>query len=111
LFTYRPRNQTRRLNEAEIACARNQRLKEIHMWTIIQEALLYLCFLSVLSVITYSTGQTNSCLQVDHLRSYLLNSRQVDLDYTQVCFYLSFTFYNNKYLDFNSRRILELARK
>jgi polycystin 1L2 len=84
LFIYRSPIRTNRLNEAEVIYARNQRLKEIHMWSIIRETLTYLCFLSFLFIITYSNLNANSFLQVNHLRKYLLNTRQSDLDYTKI---------------------------
>ena len=83
-FIYRRPTQTNRLNEAEVADARQQRLKEICMWSIIREALTYICFLSLLFSITYSNQNPNSFLEVNHLRKYFLNSRQNDLDYTKV---------------------------
>jgi hypothetical protein len=58
------------------------------MWTIIQEGLIYLAFLSVLFIITYSNENLNSFLQVNHLRKYLLNTRQIDCDYTKVCYFI-----------------------
>ncbi len=102
MFTYRPPVRTHRLNEAEIVYARNQRLKEIQMWSFIRETFIYLCFLSLLFIVTYTNRNSNSFLEVQHLRKYLLNSRQIDLDYTKVCFlYLCFHFYNNDNIDFN----------
>ncbi len=86
MFVYRPPIRSNRLNEAEVVCARNQRLKEISMWLIIQEVFTYLCFLSLILTITYSNQNSNSVLQVNHLRKYFHNSRQIDLDYTKVCF-------------------------
>ena len=89
LFIYRPPIRANRLNEAEVDCARHQRLKEIHMWSIIREGLTYLCFLSLLFIITYSNQNSNSFLQVNHLQKYFHNSRQSHLDFIKVCFYLS----------------------
>ncbi len=88
LFTYRPRVRIDRLNQAQIALARHQRLKEIQMWSLIREASMYICFLTVLTVLVYSNRRVDSFLQVDHFRKYFLNSRQIGLDYTQVCFSL-----------------------
>ncbi|UJR16862.1 hypothetical protein I4U23_003760 [Adineta vaga] len=59
-----------RLTEGEIAFARERRLKEIQMWSILRELFLYLIFFSSLSVIVYSQSQYNSFLQVDHLQKY-----------------------------------------
>ena len=79
-----------RLTEAEVASARERRLKEMQMWSILREALVYLIFFSTLSVLIYSQTQLNSFLQVDHLRKYLCNPRQSDLDYQQVCLCIHF---------------------
>ena len=64
--------------------ARRQRLQEIHMWSILREIFTYVCFLAILCVVTYSNRQSNSFLQVDHLRKFLLNSRESNLDYMKV---------------------------
>ncbi len=72
------------MNEAEVACERNKRLKELHMWSIIREILIYISFLLVVCVITYSNSDQNSFLQVNHMRKYFLNTRQIDNDYTNV---------------------------
>jgi hypothetical protein len=84
LFIYRPPIRTNRLNEAEVVSARHQRLKEIHMWSIIRETFIYLLFLSSLFILTYSNQNSNSFYQVDHLTKYFHNSRQINLDYTKV---------------------------
>ncbi|UJR16871.1 hypothetical protein I4U23_003769 [Adineta vaga] len=84
LFIYQRTIQTNRLCEEQIVIQRDQRMKEIYMWSIIRELLLCLCFLSFLYTITYSIQQSNSFLQVDHLRKYFLNSRQIDCDYIKI---------------------------
>ncbi len=84
MFTYRSPIRANRLTKAEVACARQQRLKELQMWSIIREIFIYSCFLSLLYIVTYSNHQSNSFIQVNHLRKYFLNSRQIDCDYTQV---------------------------
>ena len=86
-FDYRPPVRIERLNEAQVASARQQRFKEIHMWSILREAFTYLCFLFLLFLITYSNRTQHSFLQVNHLRKYLLNSRQNQLDFNKVCFF------------------------
>ncbi len=85
MFTYRSPIRANRLTKAEVACARRQRLNELRMWSIIREIFIYLFFLSLLYIVTYSNQQSNSSVQVEHLRKYLLNLRQIDCDYTQVC--------------------------
>ena len=84
MFTYRPPNRTNRLNEAEIACARQRRLKEVTMWSILRESSVYLSFLIILFILTYSNKSFQAYYQVDHLEKYFHNSRQPTLDYMQV---------------------------
>ena len=76
-----------RLTPGEIACAHQERLKEVQMWSIIREALTYFSFLSLLCIIVYSNQNSNSFLQVKHLQKHFLN-----YDYTKVCFFLNFIF-------------------
>ncbi|UJR07107.1 hypothetical protein I4U23_011395 [Adineta vaga] len=73
-----------RLTEEEVIWARDQRVKELEMWSIIREILVYLCFLALLYLVLYSREQTDLSLQVNHLRKYFLNSRQNDNDYTKI---------------------------
>jgi hypothetical protein len=54
------------------------------MWLIIREIFTYFTFLSLLYFITYSNINQNSFYQVGHLRKFLLNTRQIDNDYTKV---------------------------
>ncbi|CAF0966370.1 unnamed protein product [Adineta steineri] len=73
-----------RLNENEIANAREERLKEIQMWAIIREFLIYFIFVILVFVITYSNREQHSFFQVNHLRAYFLNQRQTTVDYTKI---------------------------
>jgi hypothetical protein len=77
-----------RLDQSQVVWARDQRLKELQMWSIIREVLTYLTFLSLLYFITYSNVNSNSFYQVNHLRKFFLNSRQIDNDYTKVRVFL-----------------------
>jgi len=70
------------------------------MWLIIRETFIYLSFLLILFIITYSNQNSNSSLQVNHLRKYLLNSRQIDLDYTKVCFFSCSSYHNESFVRF-----------
>ncbi|CAF5136050.1 unnamed protein product, partial [Rotaria sp. Silwood1] len=83
-FTYRSQNRVNRLDENELARARDRRLKELHMWSIIRELLTYLCFLTMIYLTTYSNINSNAFLQVKHLRNFFLNTKQIDRDYTKV---------------------------
>ncbi|CAF3684254.1 unnamed protein product [Adineta steineri] len=79
LFIYRSPIRANRLNQDEIISARDRRLKEVYMWSILREIFIYICFLSLLCIITYSNRHSNAFLQVNHLRKYFLNS-----DYTKI---------------------------
>ncbi|CAF3860190.1 unnamed protein product, partial [Adineta steineri] len=83
-FTYRSQTSNVRLNESELACVRDQRLKEIHMWTIIREIVFYFCFLILIYLMTYIIMNSNAFFQVNHLRNYFLNTNQIDNDYTKI---------------------------
>jgi hypothetical protein len=54
------------------------------MWSIIREILTYLCFLSLLYSVTYSNLNPNGFYEVNHLKKFILNSREIDEDYTTV---------------------------
>ena len=84
LHTPQSSKNINRLNEGELAFAREQRLKEIQMWSIIWEFAIYVIFIVLICLITFSNREQNSFYQVKHLRSYLLNTQQSDNDYTQV---------------------------
>ncbi|CAF0802441.1 unnamed protein product [Adineta steineri] len=73
-----------RLNENEVAFLREQRLKELQMWSIIREFIIYAIFLTLLCIISFSNHTQNSFYQTDHLQKYFLNTRQTDCDYTQI---------------------------
>ncbi len=46
-FSYRHQTRVHRLHQEELAFLRDQRLKELKMWSIIREMLTYFCFLSL----------------------------------------------------------------
>jgi hypothetical protein len=54
------------------------------MWSIIRELLSYLAFLIMIYFITYSNMNPNAFPQVKHLQKFLLNTNQIDTDYTKV---------------------------
>ena len=73
-----------RLDEGEVALAREQRLYEIEMWSIVREFVTYFIFLSLLFLVTYSSISPNAFDQVRHLRRVFHNSRQTGNDFTRV---------------------------
>ena len=84
-ISYRSVDDRDRLNENELVCARYHRLKELQMWTMIEELFISLCLLFVVGVMIYSTRDSNSFLQVQHLRRSFLHSTSMKNDYSQVC--------------------------
>ncbi|CAF1090184.1 unnamed protein product [Adineta ricciae] len=84
IFIYRNPVYFNRLNKTEVACAREIRLKEIQMWAVVNEGLMYLGFLILLYSFAYSNHFSNSFYQVDHLRKYLTNSRQIDANFSKI---------------------------
>ncbi len=93
-----------RIGEAELVFIRNKRIKELKMWSIIQEMSTYWCFLAVLYPITYSNLNPDGFNQVNHLQKFILNSRQIDLGYTKVClFFFISNKLNIKRIDFDNR--------
>ncbi|CAF1313923.1 unnamed protein product [Adineta ricciae] len=83
-FNHRSKTQANRLNQAELAYIRDRRLKEIQMWSIIREIFTYLTFLALLYVITYSNINQHAFYEVQHLRQFFHNSRQIDNNYIQL---------------------------
>lgn len=84
-YIYRSSKGIDRLNESELCFARDQRRKEVQMWSIIHEFVLYVVFITLICLITFSNRGDNQFYQMKHLRRYFLNTRQLDQDYTKVC--------------------------
>ena len=72
------------LNKYELEEARNNRAKQIQMWTIIREMLSYLSYLWIIYTITCSNRNNHAFLQVNHLRQFYLNIGHSNHDYTKV---------------------------
>jgi hypothetical protein len=83
-FVLRSQHQVHRLNDGELVWARNQRMKEMQMWLIIREIISYCSFLILISLVTYSNLNLNSSLQVQHLRKFFYNSRQIDQNFAKI---------------------------
>lgn len=83
-FSHRSYTRVNRLAKEELNHIRQQRLRELKMWSMIQEMLSYFCFLCLLYSVSYSNLNPNEFYQVDHLKKFILNSRQSNLDYTKV---------------------------
>ena len=99
-----------RLEQGEVAWARERRLKEVLMWSVIREFSAYFIFLSLLFLITYSNGNTSAFYQVQHLRNSLHNTRQTGNDYTKVSSLLRAEFITVlSLIDHYDQSVLELA--
>ncbi|CAF1029872.1 unnamed protein product [Adineta ricciae] len=72
------------LNEGEIVRLRDERLRQMQMWSVIHGIMLYVCCLSLAYVLIYSSRDSNAFYQVHHLRRYFLNPTQADLDYKNI---------------------------
>ena len=83
-FSHRSFIRVKRLDDNEVINARNYRLKYLQMWSILREISIYLSFLAMLYVVSYSNRDPNAYLEVEHLRKLFLNSRQIDRSYTKV---------------------------
>lgn len=93
-FSNRSRAHTNQLTKDEIACARQERLKETQMYSIIRETLdISLFYITSL----YSNRDANLFLQIQHLQKYFFNSRPIHSNYQM------FVVFNEKIfvLDFN----------
>ncbi|CAF4414559.1 unnamed protein product [Rotaria sp. Silwood2] len=64
----RPSFRPNRLTSNEIACARQLRLRELQIWSIVRKIFVNICFLSLLSIIVYSNHNETASFQVQHLR-------------------------------------------
>ena len=73
-----------RLDQAEVTWLREKRLREIHMWAVIREFCIYMIFVTLLYLVTYSSVNVHGFREVQHLRKYFHNTRQPDYDFTQV---------------------------
>ena len=63
---------------------REQRLTDMKMKGMIREVLTYCCFLLLINLFASARLDSNSSVQVNHLRRLFLNTRQDQRDYTQV---------------------------
>ena len=54
------------------------------MWEIITEILTYLCYLTMIYLVSYSNMNPNGFHQVNHLRKFFLNSQRIDGSYMKV---------------------------
>ncbi|CAF1642081.1 unnamed protein product, partial [Adineta ricciae] len=93
LVNVQARQHVNRLTECEVIHAREQRIKEIQMWSIIREFIIYFVFFFLICSITFASREQNSFLQVQHLRKYFLNTRQSTNDYTQITTVTQFWFW------------------
>lgn len=75
VFDRRESKHINRLDKIDLAYARQERLKTIEMWSIIKEFVLYLIFLVLIYLITFSNRHQSHFYQVQHLRNYLLGSK------------------------------------
>ena len=73
-----------RRESSAVVLLREQRLREVKMWAMVREVVTYFCFLLLINLLASSRLDTNSFVQVDHLRHLFLNTRQSQCDYTRI---------------------------
>ena len=86
LLTFRSKTGHIPLTEGEVAYARDRRLKQIRMWEIVRELLMYCSFLWILYIVSYSNRDPNGFYLVNHLKQDLLNLNNATYDFTRVRF-------------------------
>ena len=84
VFISRAHTRADRLTKYEVEEARSLRMRDLQMWSIIQEVLTHLCFLWILYTLSYSNRNENAFRQVNHLRQFFLNLEHDNHDYTKV---------------------------
>lgn len=83
-ISFQLRKEIHRLNKEQLIDARQKRLKEIQIDSILRDLIIYSLFLIVICLISYSNRTEDSFYEVQHLRKYFLNQREIDNDYTKV---------------------------
>jgi hypothetical protein len=79
--------RVRRLSKTKVAEARSVRLREIQMWSFVQQLLIYSCYLSILYAVSYANQNLHSYQQVHHLQNFFLNNSTYN--YTKVFLFIS----------------------
>ena len=87
-FHIQPVARPRRLDPQTLAKVRQERLREMKMWSIIQEIILHLCFVFFANVVVYSQFQPNASYHVQHLHSFFSSRRHTSMNYQQVSHHL-----------------------
>ena len=83
LVTSLSTKQVNRLEKNEIDYAREQRLKEVRMWSILREFGICLLFLFLILSMTYANREENSYFQVAHFRNFFFDS-ETKFDYRRI---------------------------
>lgn len=72
------------LSSEAIAIAREERLRQMKMWSFIHRLLFYSVLLSLVTVIVFFGREEQTYHQVDHLKKYFLNNKRSEVRYAQV---------------------------
>ena len=81
MFISRPTIRTVRLDDNQLIFARNQRIKEIRMWSIVHESLVYFSLFSIIWILIIRTQHPHAFQQVKHLKTYF---QKPNFDYKQI---------------------------
>nr|KAG5709464.1 hypothetical protein BaRGS_023146 [Batillaria attramentaria] len=71
-------------DRAELEAAREKRLKEIQMWSVVREVIVYAFFLWILLVISYRNRNANTFLYKDTMERVFIKNNLTDVDFEKV---------------------------
>ena len=85
LAAIRKKTHSTRLNKAQVAHARDIRLRDKRMWQAVREMLGFIILAFTIYTLSYLERDPNALNQVRHLRNLFLNIDKPKNDFTQVC--------------------------
>ena len=91
LSTIRKNVCSTRLNQAQVAEARDKRLQSYRMWQAVREMLGFIFLAFTIFTLSYLDRDPNASFQVTHLRNLFLNIGKASKDFTQVCLHSFFS--------------------
>lgn len=68
----------------ELEAARDRRMKEIQMWSVVREVIIYSFFLWILMLISYRTSNSNTFLYKDTMERIFITNVDTDVDFSSV---------------------------
>ncbi|PVD37765.1 hypothetical protein C0Q70_00366 [Pomacea canaliculata] len=68
----------------ELEAARDRRMKEIQMWSVVREVIIYSFFLWILMLISYRTSNSNTFLYKDTMERIFITNVDTDVDFSSI---------------------------